>query len=537
LELLREIRPLERGLTCAVLVQKNSTAAELADFLRAGGLPALAESDLHVCTDNPLGGALLALVQAAAHPGDTLAWEHLRMTPLGEVLAKSGIEVPADLAEVVLGQIHESGFERMVEGWLQSLELYLRADDGFSRLRARQFAEAARLFDETGSRDAAEFIAFMERHTVRDVESAAVIRVMTIHKSKGLGFDVVVLPDLEGRKLDQRRKGLAVQKNPDRSIAWVLDLPNELFRQSDSVLTAHVAEAEAEAGYEALSLLYVAMTRAKRAMYAMVEPVGDSKSLNYPKVLSETLGDEVSLIRVGGLERPGLWSSGDPDWSTENAIVEVGRISRKVPSVVEEEKVLRATRHPARRPSDGKAGTLPVISLFALKRGTATDFGADVHRLLAEVEWVEPQEVANREMKWRAAPAALVDSVAAAVGCLRAPEMAGVWIKPVGDRSIEVWRERAFEVILDGVWFTGVFDRVIVGRDAGGRVVNVSVIDFKTDRAAQNGTDAQIAEKHTAQINLYRRVAAILTGLPLEEVRGVLAFTARPRLVEVSLLA
>ncbi len=95
LKLLQEIQPLARNLTCAVLVQKNETAAELADFLRReGGLPAVAESDLHVGMDNPLGAALLALLQAAAHPGDTLAWEHLRMTPLGPLLAEEKLDGP-----------------------------------------------------------------------------------------------------------------------------------------------------------------------------------------------------------------------------------------------------------------------------------------------------------------------------------------------------------------------------------------------------------------------------------------------------------
>jgi hypothetical protein len=34
---------------------------------------------------------------------------------------------------------------------------------------------------------------------LREVETAGAIRVLTIHKSKGLGFDVVILPDLEGQ--------------------------------------------------------------------------------------------------------------------------------------------------------------------------------------------------------------------------------------------------------------------------------------------------------------------------------------------------
>jgi ATP-dependent exoDNAse (exonuclease V) beta subunit len=508
----------------------------LADFLRReGGLPALAESDLHVCTDNPLGAAVLALVHAAAHPGDSLAWEHLRMTPLGDIMAESGIGTPAALAETVLIHIHSQGFERTVEGWLRQLEPRLAADDAFSRLRARQFAEAARIFDETGSRDTAEFVAFMERHTVRDAESASVIRVMTIHKSKGLGFDVVLLPDLEGRKLDQRRKGLAMQKNPDRSIEWVLDLPNELFRESDPVLSAHVAEAEAEAGYEALSLLYVAMTRAKRAMYAIIEPVGDSKSLNYPKVLSDTLGSDATVIRVGGLRLPGVWAAGDQEWHVWQTPVEADKAMRVGISVVDSTRAQRAARHPARRPSDGKRGAISAAPLFALPRGGAADFGAEVHRLLAEIEWIEPRELVRQEAKWRAGNVA-TDAMEAALGCLRAAEMAALWKRPEGGKRREIWRERAFEVVLEGVWFTGVFDRVLVEHDASGRAVSAWVIDFKTDRAAGAGEAALLVEKHAGQLNLYRRVAARLSGLPVQAVRCTLALVAGPSLAEVPTL-
>jgi ATP-dependent helicase/nuclease subunit A len=53
--LIEETGALRRGLSVAVLVQKNQTATDLADYLRrSGGLPAIAESDLHVGVDNPL---------------------------------------------------------------------------------------------------------------------------------------------------------------------------------------------------------------------------------------------------------------------------------------------------------------------------------------------------------------------------------------------------------------------------------------------------------------------------------------------------
>ena len=525
-DLIREIDPAGRGLTCAVLVRDNGTAAEMAEFLRAGGVPAVAESDLRVAADNPVGAALLALVQAAAHPGDTLAWRHVQMTPLGAVLAAEDVTTPEALTRRVLGQISAGGFERLAEFWAAKLEPQLASGDAFSRGRLRQFAAAAGVFDATGSREAVEFVTFMERYTVRDAESAAVVRVMTIHKSKGLGFDVVVLPELEGKKLDQRRDGLAVQRAPDRSVEWVLDLPAKLFCEHDEVLAAHVGAAEAEAGYENLSLLYVAMTRAKRAMFVLTKPPGDSVSRNFPRVLAQTLGAGSEEIRVGALRVTGAWSSGDPDWhvAVKPPAVEVS-LEETIPAV----EAPAATRRTALRPSGEKGGVLEAARLFDLEGGRAVKFGHAVHALFAEVEWETVAAATAQAAAWatRAGEEAgrAADEVLA---CLRAPALSGVWAERPG---AEVWRERAFETVLDGAWVTGVFDRVVVERDGAGQAVAATVVDFKTDRLADAADLMAAVVRHAVQLNLYRRVVAALTGLTLEQVSCELVFT-RLRRVE-----
>lgn len=522
LRILQEIRPLERGLSCAVLVRKNATATELADYLRHhGNLPAVAESDLHVCTDNPLGAALLALVRAAAHPGDTLAWEHVHMTPLATVLAAENILYPENLTERVLGQIHADGFERTVETWLAKLAPRL-AGDAFTQVRARQFAAAAGLFDATGSRDVAEFAAFMASHRVRDAESAAVIRVMTVHKSKGLGFDVVLLPDWEGQTLESRRDGLAVAKNDEREVEWVMDLPPTLFWSADPVLAEHVAKEKADACYENLSLLYVAMTRAKRGMYLITKPPGKSSSANFPRVLHATLGvdtaDDPVPVRVGELELTGVWSAGDPDWY----LAEHPRAAPKQegPEPLAVADLARAPRRPARRPSDEHAGELAAAKLFALEGRGAADFGTAVHARFETVEWAEPADVAALTTGWPEGAA-----TTEALACLRAPALAAVWARPAGAVHAEVWRERAFEIVLDGAWLTGVFDRVVVERDAAGRAVRATVWDFKTDRVEGAADVAEAVAGHAGQLNLYRRVAAVLTGAGEDAVECALVFT------------
>jgi ATP-dependent helicase/nuclease subunit A len=523
-EILQEIRPVERGLTCAVLVQTNKVATELADFLRRhGNVPAVAESDLHVCTDNPVGAALVALVQAAAHPGDSLAWEHVQMTPLGAMLTEEGVVTQETATLRLLAQLHADGFERTMEFWLKKVEAHLDPADAFSRTRARQFAAAAARFDRTGSRDVAEFVEFMEHHVVRESESAAVVRVMTIHKSKGLGFDVVLLPDLEGKRIDQRRDGLAVQKAKDRTVEWILDLPPKLFYQADPVLAAHVRVAEADACYEALSLLYVAMTRAKRATYAIVEASADSTSRNYPKFLGETLGNDPCDVRIGALNSSGLWVRGDADWHLALPVppAHARRVERKLETLAAIPTKWMVGRE-VRRPSGDRLQRIAAGQLFSLDAGEAAAFGAEVHSLLAEVEWGTAPAMAGA---WRARGAS-DDAVAESIACLQATQLADLWVEP---KAGEVWRERAFEIVLDNVWITGVFDRVIVERNARNGVEWVTVIDFKTDRVDDERAVTEAAARHASQLNLYRRVAAALTGVPVDAVTCELVFTRLQR--------
>ncbi len=522
LALLAEIEPLERGLSCAVLVRKNDTANRLADFLRReGGIAAVAESDLHVCVDNPLGQALLALAQAAAHPGDTLAWEHVRMTPLGEVLRAQGMDSPERLTGNLLGEVHAKGFERWAARWIGLIEPSLAPDDRFSRERGRQFIEAAGLFDGTGSRDVAEFVRFMEDHAVRENEAAGSVRVMTIHKSKGLGFDVVLLPDLEGNRLDLRRDGLAVKKAADRSVEWVVSLPAKDFVEADPVVSAYVREAEAAACYEAFSLLYVAMTRAKRAMYLVTKAPGNSTSRNFPRLLAETLGDSSLNVRVGRREFHGFHQEGDPDWFCDLA-------APQPPSGILEIKPIEATederrrRYAAQKASAGKRGELGGAQLFNLDSGKAAEFGTRVHRLLAEVDWVEAGVVEHWADTWRGRgePEVIVDE---AISCLKAGALSGVW---KGGEARTVWRERAFEVVLDERWVTGVFDRVVIQYDKIGHTTEATVYDFKTDYLSSPEDAVSAAERYRHQMTFYRRVVARLAGLAEEKVRAEVIFTA-----------
>jgi len=507
LRLLVEIDPLARGLEAVILVRTNDTASAMAEYLRReGGLAAVAESDRPVATDNPLTAALLALLRVAAHPADTMAREHLAMTPLAALMAEAGLAEPDALAESVLGSIHAMGFAGTIELWLNRLVPVL-AGDPFSLGRGRTLAAAAADFDASGSRDVAEFLEFAENLAKRESDTAGAIRVMTVHKAKGLGFDLVILPDLEGQTLADRRRGLAVSKAEDRSIEWVLKMPDRIFVERDPVLAAQLAAEQASAAYENLCVLYVAMTRAKRAMYVITEPVpANSTSRNFPMLLQKALG-------AG-------WSQGPERWfaslSAEPAPpAPTPEAEPALPALVR-----RRVRHPAVAPSAAEAGVLAGAQLFDLERGSAAEFGHEVHELFSLVEWNEPGTWERLARTWKDCGAA-ADEVLA---CLRAPDLEELWAR---QPRVELWRERAFEVLIGESWVTGIFDRVTIERDPAGRATAARVFDFKTDRVETRQEVAAAVARHAAQMNLYRRVVALLAGLGEGQVVCELVFTRR----------
>ncbi len=517
LGIIQEVEPLRRGLSVAVIVQKNDTGARLADFLRReGNLPALAESDLHIAMDNPLTCAVLALLRVAAHPGDRFAREHLAMTPLAAVLATAGLGDDDALTSRLLGELHAEGFAVAIERWLRLLEPQLEPGDQFSRLRGHQLVDAAREFDDSGRRDVAEFLAWAEGRTMREADSAGVVRVLTVHKAKGLGFDLVILPELEGKTLAERREGLAVQQAADRSVEWVLKLPERIFQECDPILSAHVTAKEADAAYEALCKFYVAMTRAKRAMYLIIKPVGSSASRNFPKLLEQTLGE--------------TWTEGDPAWFSKLKSEEKREIGPPELARINVAAARRVHRLASRRPSDAKS-TERFGELFGPDRAGAADFGTQVHAIFESVEWWEGAQ-AGTWTEARRNEGVAEDVLQEALRCLQNAKLAAVFTRPTG--KVDVWRERPFEVVLGGEWLTGVLDRVMVERDAVGRAVKAWIIDYKTDRAnGDRDAMALAGDRHAGQLNHYRRVVAVLTGLSLKAIRCTLVLTETCATVEV----
>jgi len=292
-----------------------------------------------------------------------------------------------------------------------------------------------------------------------------------------------------------------------------------LFWAADPVLQAQAREAEAEACYEKLSLLYVALTRAKRGLYVITKPVGTSDSPNFPQMLARTLGTDSTDQRVGKRTFAGPWSSGNPDWARQEqrptpAVEAAEPGLRPLPEV--REVIRRGTRRPT---AEAGRGTL-LARVFTLDPSSANEFGARVHELLASVPWADDTQRTRQSAEW-ASQGSEAEQEAAAI--LDAPELAEIWQRPAGEA--EVWRERAFEAILGDSWVTGRFDRVVLTRDSAQKPVGAVIYDFKTDRVATPEEVAAASARHQPQLQWYRQAVQALTGLSLESIRCEVVFT------------
>ena len=99
-------------------------------------------------------------------------------------------------------------------------------------------------------------------------------------------------------------------------------------------------------------------------------------------------------------------------------------------------------------------------------------------------------------------------------GFLEKPIAKDVFTKP--EKPHNLWRERAFDVMLDGQWISGVFDRVMVHQSPDSRPISAIVYDFKTDQ----GNSVDIEARYEGQMEIYRKAACKLLCLTEAQVKS-----------------
>ena len=186
---------------------------------------------------------------------------------------------------------------------------------------------------------------------------------------------------------------------------------------------------------------------------------------------------------------------------------------------------------------------------FSPGRSAGRELGSLVHAMFEQVEWL-PDNVKQATSQppdstfepplqalWKAQQLdqreAFPKAEEQVLRTLRSEACRSAFARP--DAHSTLWRERPFDLVLeDGGWLSGVFDRVIIERDAAGQVQRVRIIDFKTDDAPSAEALAEKVASYRPQLELYREAAAKLTGVPIAQVHATLVFTRITQLQEVA---
>lgn len=532
-----------------ILMRERRHIPRLIHELRRCGIDASGEGG-NPLTDSEAVLAMLSLLHLADHPADAAAAFHVGSSRFGAYvdLAKdAGAEQRRNLAREIRTRLATEGLGAVCAGYAAKMA----GDPGWSawdQARFAQLCELAFAFEPGAGLRASDFVDHVRSERVESPGGARV-RVMTIHGAKGLEFDAVILPELHKALVRARWDLLVRRPQPDGPIDTVSVSPQKDLLVVAPVLKEIYDETTARTMQEALSTLYVAMTRAARRLDLVVPWRDPDKKATKPTTADLVRGalaaSEVHEPDADGV----IWSEpgNAPGAGWAAALHRGGEDAVEVPPrpVSLGLAPSRGARRLDRRSPSAEEGGRHVNATWIFRDKQGARRGTLVHRWLQELDWIEAFEpdaagavaearaiepdAATRRAELDALRAALdAEPVRAALsreGC-GAP----------GELDLEVQTEHAFSAVLpdengrEQLW-TGSIDRLVLGR-RDGEVVWADVLDYKTDRVGEDALDERIAY-YRPQLEGYRRVIAAQTGLASDRIRLRLVFLGPGRVIDL----
>ena len=508
-KVLEKTEPLKNRLSCVVLVTKNSQVTEMVDYLRneLSGIPVAPESETLVA-DGPEGSVMLDLFRWLSYPLDEFARLHLSYSPLAGVIQElTDTETPAQQWRWLTQEVAQRGVESLVQKVVQGLRKVVSLSEyGASRLG--EILTAASDFSSRGG-SLSEWVTFLEARKVHENSREGMVQVMTIHKSKGLGFDVVILPELGGQGFAPTNRLEMLERKGDLgSTEFIIRKPAKEICLADNALHTMLTSWEAEQCYERFCNLYVALTRAKHATYCILDPVKENwkPADKFDDWIREsTARSGIEEAEIMGEVYPVLFESGN--WL---------QLSQEVTATEEASNVLptlkkakpRVSRRIASAEKDGSLDSL-------LESSKGAVFGNLVHECFERITWID--ELPDFDKK---AAATTVTK------CLAVPEIREFFKRPQGD--YQLLREQPFETQIQGAWLSGIIDRAVISLEDG-QPTKVSIIDFKTDRK----NAAELTALYAGQLQTYRQAMARITGVPEDAISCHLLSTHLQEMVEI----
>ena len=294
----------------AVLVRARSHLVQIIAAMKRTGLRYRA-IEIEQLGHRPVVQDLYALTRALLHPADRLAWLAVLRAPwCGLSLADLATLTNAPRRAVVWSlmqgemQLSVEGQQRLQR--LQQIFAQALAVRGRQRLRRwvesvwQQLGGPACVEGDTDLEDAEVFLALLDSldsaagldelkqldeslaqlYALPDIDADERLQVMTIHKSKGLEFDTVILPGL-GRKAPPGDSPMLVWQESGSDL---LLAPVRATGEEHDAIYRYVQKIATQKGeHETGRVLYVAATRAKRQLHLLGHTTVGEDELREPQ--------------------------------------------------------------------------------------------------------------------------------------------------------------------------------------------------------------------------------------------------------------
>ena len=529
-----EARPLGPGDIQILVQRRKGLFDDLIRELKAAGLPVAGADRLRLAAELAVRD-ITATLSVLATPEDDLSLAAALRSPLFGLTEDDLYRLAAGRGRVYLWQrLRESDHAHAHEVLADLMRYadYLRPYDLISRLLIRHGGRAALLarlgpeaedgIDELLSQAMAYervetpsltgflvWLAGDEVQVKRQLPGGGgLIRVMTVHGSKGLESPVVILPETQKRRGDNRQGSVRLDGMP----AW-----RGTKDTRPDALTLAVADDMRRQEEERRRLLYVAMTRAEswlivaaagetgtglESWHAMVAAGADRAGLESAAVEIEGIGTARRLSF-------GLW----PGAAAEVAAMPEARadrpdwLTRRPPPLPDPVRPVAATGLGGAKVLGGPAEDADPAA--AMLRGTR------LHLLLEHLPgrkrgaWPDLARTALSAAEGGLPDAAeLADLLAEAMAVIDAPDLAGVIAPGPG---AQVLREVALTAPLPGLGrLHGAIDRLIVS-DSG-----ILAVDYKSNALVPPRAE-EVPEGILRQMAAYRAALRLIwPGRPVE---------------------
>ena len=459
-----------------VLVRKKKEGVTIANYLSENGV-AIVSSETLLIQNSKKVNFIIDVLQVIQHPKDHSAWVQLMYflySHLKIVLDKHAFITSFDIKKEnnFFVKIKEFGVEFNLENFNQ-IPFYEKIEEIIRAFKLTDVSDAYLQFfldvvfeQQKKGTDVQQFLDFWEskkeKLSIVAPEAENAVQIMTIHKSKGLEFPVVIFP----YNID-----IYQQINPK---SWITDLPIEQFDGFGELLVSanksikHAGKSgeniynfqREELELDSFNLLYVALTRSVEQLYVITEKTISPKgevNVNY------TSGVLINYLNAIG------------EWSNEKTNYTFGDRKKVSKNFIEESKTTIQDQFVSNHWQQHNIYMVANSSkLWDTEQGEAIEYGNLIHEMFSKIiTYKDVEKVMHQYIAQGLIPLDSANKIRVLIEeVVKHPKL-----EPYYKKDIEVYNEREIttensEVVIP--------DRLVFNSQN-----EVTIIDYKTGKPSK----------------------------------------------------